>query len=232
MEIAGKNIRYRRNVLGKVEAYDTDTGEIVGVEETENHWIAPPPGLSPVVYSPKLADLVIQAIEEGSTLTAALGQKGMPQLSTILRWCDKVPEFNERLERARRALSITLHDSVIEIAKTANTSVMSKADIESKKLAADLLKWGAEKNDQERYGSRKADQGPGNVQIIIQTGIDRSPVIEVKDERFKEGSGAGSGFGGQVVRGSREVAQEGGAREAGDKEPGANVDPGQEKQEE
>lgn len=230
MEIVGKNIRYRRNVLGKVEAYDTDTGEIVGVEETENHWIAPPPGLSPVVYSPKLADLVIQSIEEGSTLTEALKQKGMPQLSTILRWCDKVPEFNERLERARRALSITLHDSVIEIGKTANTSVMSKADIESKKLAADLLKWGAEKNDQERYGSRKADQGPGNVQIIIQTGIDRSPVIEVKDERFKEGGGTDAGLGWQVGRGAGEAVEEGG-KEAGSGAKRADVDTGQEKQE-
>lgn len=229
MEIAGKNIRYRRNVVGKIEAYDTDTGEIVGAEETENHWIAPPPGLSPVVYSPKLADLVIQAIEEGSTLTAALAQKGMPQLSTILRWCDKVPEFHERLERARRALSITLHDSVIQIAKDANASVMGKAELESKKLASDLLKWGAEKNDQERYGSRKADLGPGNVQIIIQTGIDRSPVIEVIDERFKEGSGTDAGPRWQMDRGAGEAVKKG-EQGLGPGAKGSDVDVGQEGQ--
>jgi hypothetical protein len=216
MDLTTKNIRYRRNLLGKVEAYDEDTGAVVGVEESLNKWTPPDPSLPPVVYSPRIADL----------------QQGMPSKSTVLRWCDKYPEFNDRLERARRSLAISLHDEVIAAARDIQAGGLSKGELESKKVAADLMKWGAEKNDQERYGSRKAELGQGNVTIVIQTGIDRGPIIEVVDERFKEGGGAGSGFGGQLVRGSGEVAQEGGIAEAGVEGPGAYVDLGEKKQEE
>lgn len=181
-----RKTRFRKNSEGLVEEFDPATGEVLAVESAPNHWNPPPAGYKPLVFSPILSDQIIEEIENGMTLSKVLKRPGMPRMSTILLWAENNPEFGSRLERARKTQSVVLYDKVMEIAERAEAG-LTKAEIDSLKLASDIFKWGAEKADQERYGSKKSIQDSGVV-IVISTGIDRSEptTIEVTQTQDKD----------------------------------------------
>jgi hypothetical protein len=211
---AGK-IRYRRNLSGKVEAYDPDSGKILAVESSPDEWVPATvvTGI-PTVYSEKIGDLILQGIEEGKTLSKVLKQEGMPQLTTVLRWVEANPVFADRLRLARVAYAEALHDRIVDKAEGLLESPASKSELESMKEGFAVLKWSAEKQAPEKYGSRKVDGAQGGIVIQISTGIDRSTVVEVQGERITEGGGEDLERGRNVVRGSGEAVSEGGETEA------------------
>lgn len=179
-----RKTRFRRNANNLVEEYDAESGEVLAIEAKPDFWEPAPPAYKPLVFSPILSDQIIDEIENGLTLTQVLKKPGMPRMSTILLWAEKNAEFGSRLERARRTQATMLYDRVIEIGQKAESG-LSKAEIESLKLAVSTYQWGAEKADQERYGTRKAVQDSGTT-IIINTGIERSPIIEVVDKKLEQ----------------------------------------------
>lgn len=206
VSLSAKDIFYRTNSMGLVEAIDAVSGEVLSVENSynSNHYLNRLDDLikvtlddGSIIYSSKglsldgykksnysfskpIADVIAQQISEGKTMSAILKQEGMPSYSTVLRWLRSNSEFKADIEEARIARAEVTHDEIVDIAHT----LPDVSEIDSEKLMkkAQLLKWSAEKSDPARFGGKGKEQQTGAVQIIINTGISREEVIEVKNE--------------------------------------------------
>lgn len=115
-------------------------------------------------YSQVLASLICQKITEGATLVGACRELNL-DYSTVCQWKRTHSEFKEMLHDARIDRAEFLHDEVIDEARA---SLDRKTKIET-------LKWGAEKGDPEKYGTKTKIIGDKNapVQFVIGTGISR-----------------------------------------------------------
>lgn len=204
IQVDPKNVRYRKNVLGLIESYDVVSGRVLSVQaqmrpgmpeaemlqvEMEGQVFLVQKGIDlkrapvPASFNQVIADILVQEIEEGKTLSKALRDlrkedPSIPSYSTILQWAEADHAFGDRLTRARRARAEMTHDKIVEYADEMATGNLTKGQVDALNQAATLLKWSAEKSDPIRFGGGKeaADRG---TTIIIQTGIDRSPVVEV-----------------------------------------------------
>jgi len=59
----------------------------------------------------ELADLILEAIEGGATITSICAADDMPSVSTFLRWCRADYDFDDAVQRAwERGLAIQLHE--------------------------------------------------------------------------------------------------------------------------
>lgn len=207
LTIDSKNIFYRRNLThGYMEVVDAVSGQVLAVQkdynenfrlglldnlikaEVDGKTIYFQQGISAETYkapilsfSKPIADLIVQTIMEGKTLKEACQAHGV-QYGTIMQWAKKVETFGESLDEARRLSAEMVHDDVIAEAREMLKGNMTKGELESKKAALDLMKWSAEKRDPNRFGNKQEKSAPGAVQIVIQTGISREQIIEVKDE--------------------------------------------------
>lgn len=206
LTIDSKNLFYRKNLShGYYEVVDSISGQVLAVQKDYNEnfrlgmfgemiqatidgkevyfqkGINPenykPPVLS---YSKPIADLILQEVTEGATLKKACEKFGI-QYSTVMKWAKKVQDFGEALDEARRLSAEMVHDEVMDEAKEMLKGNMSKGELESKRAALDLMKWSAEKRDPNRFGNKQEKSAPGAVQIVIQTGISRETVVEVKE---------------------------------------------------
>lgn len=213
LKVDSKNLFYRLNKsTNTYEVVDAVSGVVLAVQKDLNenfllgHYdkfikanidgkeVYIQPGMTvesvklPVLsFSKPIADLIVQEITEGETSLKNACKKFGVQYSTIMKWAKSVPEFGEALEEARRLSAEMIHDDIMEKAREASKGMMTKGEIETTRLATDLLKWSAEKRDPNRFGNKQEKNAQGAVQIIIQTGITREEkVIEVKNETIKE----------------------------------------------
>ena len=187
-----KLVYYRNPNSGLIEAYDSDSGDLVLIQNKLTDmwdtiaeqavevklpdgrmvWIQK--GLSvdnfksqeEYAYSTVTADLICQRVAEGDSLNKICRTEGFPSYSTICRWRRQHPEFKEAIEQAYSDRGETLRDQI--------DSLADEVDVDNKdvvKLKAELKKWLASK-DSAKYDSKPQVQaGGGGVTFIIETGI-------------------------------------------------------------
>lgn len=104
-------------------------------------------------YTPRAADDICTAIALGKTLRQALAEMGVlaPTVQTVWNWQDTIPEFGEKMERARQFSADGHADMMLEMANEAINNPSKAAAI---RVASDILKWQAEIRNQKKYGSK------------------------------------------------------------------------------
>jgi transposase-like protein len=213
ISIDSKNIFHRRNIqYGYMETVDAVSGEVIAVQkdynesfilgkmdeliqvEIDGKTILMQKGMSLTSgyvprnskFSRPLADLIVQDIIEGTGITKACKKYDITY-PTLMRWAEQYPEFGKELEKAKKYRADATHDEIVDFAKDLTTKQLNKTQVEAIGRAADLLKWSAEKSDPTRFGNKAEKNVNTAVQIIIQTGIDRTNPETVTAEVIHEG---------------------------------------------
>lgn len=218
---------YQMNEDGIVELIDVITGDVIAVQHTVKDLIQDPKnnfiemalplengqtklvlvqkgmsleGLKPrsLAYSDVIADLIIQKVVEGMTLTKVCALEGFPSYSVVARWKSQYPDFREKLAEARRDRADHFHDKIIDTVdepkyredkKTVvdkntgeETTVIEKVkvplsteDIQTRKMQVEAYKWAASVGNPDAYGTRTKLVGDANSPIgfVVDTGIRR-----------------------------------------------------------
>ncbi len=209
LSVNTENIFYRWNEHYKIiEAVDAVSGKVIALQTDYNdeHILNPEnmlkinldgrellvqKGMSIVEYNqPRLsyskpaADIILQRIAEGDTLSKAIKGTSISR-SVFLNWCDKIPSLADALNKARSVRAEILQDTIMETADEMSGGTMTKGELEGKTKAVEIMKWAAEKDSPARFGSKKDTGQTGATVIQIITGVTRDePVtIEVKNEQ-------------------------------------------------
>jgi len=132
-------------------------------------------------YSHAYGDFICQKIAEGLTMTELTELPGMPSLGIVTRWRAENPVFDEGIRLARKARAERVYD---EIYDSRDHEYATKEEMQSAKLSFDKKKFLAGADDPDTYGAKSKVEGTGDVHVTIQvdTGIDRTPTIEVEKE--------------------------------------------------
>jgi hypothetical protein len=121
------------------------------------------------VYTLEIGNAICDLVRQGMTVSRISGISGMPPAGVVYRWLGANPDFRDKLEQARRDRAEVFHDKVLELVGDGD---IHKEDVPGIKLAVDTYKWAAEKNDPERFGTRKPDsESHGPTVIMIDTGF-------------------------------------------------------------
>jgi hypothetical protein len=199
-----QNVFYRFNEHYKlVEAVDALSGKVIALQEDYNdeHILNPermlklnvngtemlvqkgmsvsdyvPPKLA---YSKPAADIILQRVAAGQTLTQACKSVNL-EPSMVLRWAEKIPSFGEEINRARLIRAELTQDKILDTADELSGGTLTKAELEGKVKAVEILKWSAEKDSPNRFGNKK--ESGGNTAAIIQiiTGVTRDEPVTVE----------------------------------------------------
>lgn len=187
---------------GIVEGIDPITGQVVLAQESMDApttkkmvrvrlpsgvEVLSSPGLDLTGYMPPklgfnkiIADIILDRLQEGESLKKAL--KGIDiSPATVLRWAEQLPSFGDALARARAVRAEQIHDKILDTAEEMLAGDMTKGELDSVSRGIENLKWIAEKDSPNRFGNKKDTAFGGATTIIIQTGVTREEVIEVKD---------------------------------------------------
>lgn len=188
-EVDLNNIYHRINEKGLLEAVDLLTGRIVAVQHDHSEFKNPnDPKYTKVTdlngntvyianelvasgktpfdkdhgYSTFFADLIIQKVVEGCTLTKACKELDLAY-SIVNRWKNTNVEFRKRLEDAYRDRAEKQADEILEIAEETRDA----------KARIDARKWAAEKFNPEKFGQKTKISGDKDapLQFVIQTGV-------------------------------------------------------------
>lgn len=188
-EVNLSNIYHRINSKGLLEAVDILTGRIVAVQHDHTEFKNPDDpkytkvtdlngntvyvarelvvkGQTPFektnAYSSFFADLLVQKIVEGWSLTKACIELGL-EYSIVNKWKNENMEFRGRLEDAFKDRAEKHADEIMEIAEESRDA---KARIEARK-------WAAEKYSPERFGQKTKISGDAKnpLTFFIQTGV-------------------------------------------------------------
>lgn len=132
----------------------------------------------PSEYSTEIGDKICERMKHGETLRAICRDDGMPDRSTVLRWCDKFPDFYGQYARAREALQDFWADEIVEIADDSTNDFMTikrgdeMVEVENKeivnrsRLRIDSRKWLMSKLAPKRYGEKLEVVGKGDTPLI------------------------------------------------------------------
>jgi len=134
-----------------------------------------------VIYSTTIADIICQKIAEGATITSICEDDKMPNYSTLTRWRKAHEDFSEMFEQALKDRAHIYHDKAIDAAEAAVT----KDDAAVQSLKMNAYKWGAEKGNPDRFGTRTKITGDNTGHgFVILTGVPQPD--EEKDVTPKE----------------------------------------------
>jgi hypothetical protein len=122
------------------------------------------------------ADMIVEKIAEGMSLKELTLLPEFPSRATINFWRRSVPEFESRLEDARRYRAEYYHDHALTLAD----EICDRDSATVNKVKIDTYKWAAEKNDPARYGKKEdSSSNTGNITVIIDTGISKVEVPNI-----------------------------------------------------
>lgn len=183
-------------------------------------------------FSLEKVDLVLDLYVDGSSLAQICKLPEMPSYNTLLRWLRDRPECSERFEAARAARAIHLEEKALAIADNVT-------DASADRLRFDILKWGAEVGDPQKYGKKVTIEG-GKRPVVFQiktgvpepsshqlppvldaTGLQAQPDIPVTGTPvpMAASSARGPDPGGSECQGSGDSAADPGPLQFGDGEP-------------
>lgn len=98
--------------------------------------------------------------------------KQFPSTRTVFYWYARDVEFKNLIDEARRCRAEFYHDKLVEVAED-----VEEDNARSSKVKADVYKHLMSVNDKERFGQApKQDAGPPVVNIVFNTGVDRTPL--------------------------------------------------------
>lgn len=129
-----------------------------------------------IPYNPILVDVICQRIAEGGALTVILKEDDkLPTYAMFSRWRRAYPYIDEHMEKARRDRAEAMRDRAIEAAESADED-----NVAAQSLKHNAYKWAAGVDDA-RFSPKAKVEATLTVptQIIVHTGIDRSPEREV-----------------------------------------------------
>jgi hypothetical protein len=112
----------------------------------------------PTKYSKAMADRIIGLIKEGKTLTK-IGTELSISLQDIYAWLDLYPDFLENYIQARKLMSITLIDSLMDQSEKAE-----KDEALLLKTRAGIYQWIASKYHSDQFSDKRTLQVNGTVQ--------------------------------------------------------------------
>lgn len=151
----------------------------------------------PSDYSQKIADSICNQLSEGRSMRAICSALDMPAASTVYRWLEAHPEFQEQYARAREVQAETLAAEALEIADTpvmgvVETEKFDKAGkpvtevkrgdmIEHRRLQVDARKWLAGKLSPKVYGDRLAVEHSGTIGIEVRNAATEDLLAELAE---------------------------------------------------
>lgn len=123
-------------------------------------------------YSDVYADIICSLVLAGNTITDITNMQGMPNYASVCKWKAENANFKERLKNAKKDRAELWHD---EIAESLDVDMETTADASREKLKFEKLKYLAEKNNPEEYGSKIQHGGDRDnpIRLVIDTGIRR-----------------------------------------------------------
>lgn len=126
-------------------------------------------------FSQITADIICQKVAAGGKIYKIFQEAGMPPYNIYLKWKREHPHFAKDLEEARKDRAEFMRDRALDLAEDATEN-----DAQSSRLKVDTFKWAAGVDDQNRYSPKAKVEGTVSmpVQIVIATGIDRTPLPE------------------------------------------------------
>jgi len=130
-------------------------------------------GGRPEVYSPELAEAVLEGLAEGRALHRICGEPGAPSMTTVFRWLKADPEFAGAYRLAREVQAHRLFDEVGEVAAAATSRTAYLA-----RVRIDALKWQAARLAPRRFGPKPDDEeseGGGLTVIVRRFGDGEAP---------------------------------------------------------
>ncbi len=206
LTVDSKNIFYRWNENYRIiEAVDALSGVVLALQQDyhQDHILNPENMIKVILdgkemliqkgmtlstyahpklnYSKPIADIVVQRVSEGMTVSKAVKGMGV-SAATVLGWCDRIPSFGEDLARARLIRAEGVQDRIIDTAEEMLAGTLTKGELDSKSKGTDILKWSIEKDSPNRFGNKKEVGNNGATIIQIITGIDREekPIVTVE----------------------------------------------------
>jgi len=123
------------------------------------------------LYSEDMKNIIYALMCEGNSLTKISQMPGMPTMSTIARWRHEYHEFESLIRRAKKVraelYADLIHDSLTDMRE------IDSRQVSGERLWFDKVKYLAEKNDPDTYGSRQMLVGDRTapVSFLIDTGV-------------------------------------------------------------
>lgn len=126
--------------------------------------LKPQPVGRPTLYTPEIAQEIIDRLLSGESLVKIAEDDRMPGRVTIYRWFDEYPDFGTKCARAREGLADYLVDEIEKLARSA-----TKDNIEVVKLQISVAQWRAMKMAPRQYGEKRYQEVTGKDGGAIQT---------------------------------------------------------------
>lgn len=109
-------------------------------------------------YSDEKANDICQRLAEGESLRSICKDKGMPAMSTVLRWVAENTIFREQYAQAREVGQESIADEIMEISDAdAPIDANGRVDngwVQQQRLRVDSRKWLLAKQAPKKYGDR------------------------------------------------------------------------------
>ena len=136
-------------------------------------------------FSPVIIDLMCQEVLDGKGISEICKIPGMPTYTLLCRWRREHPWVEDALARARKDRGEVFRDKAV---KEADLATSNKDPLGASNLRVETYKWAAAVDEPERYSPRSKveAQVSAPTQIIIHTGIDRTPDARVVTDITKE----------------------------------------------
>ena len=179
-----KKTEYRTNEEGVIEEIDLETGFVINTAPSfaalvdQAHHIdahlLDQRYVKKYAYNKAIANVIIQKMIEGDSLTKISKLQGMPSYSIMVMWRKQNPEFDSAIDEMRKHRAEWVRDMVADNLD----KVPDKEDIPGLKLQFDKIKWLAKVDNPELYSDKVlADSGQAPVKIIIETGVPQADII-------------------------------------------------------
>jgi hypothetical protein len=105
---------------------------------------------APTTYTPAIAQLICDRLENGELLAQILDDEGMPARQVVHQWLDNVPAFADRYARARSHQATALAErAVAEAWRDLEPQHVNRA-----RLRFDSAKWMASRLDPGKWGDK------------------------------------------------------------------------------
>ena len=140
----------------------------------------------PSSFTQEIADEICRRISEVQSLREICRDESMPNISTVMRWLAKHPEFREQYARAREAQADAMGEEILEISDDATndwmernngpdlpTSYVPNAEhIQRSRLRVDARKWLMSKLAPKKYGDKLDVNAHITGEVIVEIGGD------------------------------------------------------------
>ena len=135
------------------------------------------------LYTPEIADAILERLSQGEYLRAICRTEGMPTERTVRRWVvDDVCGFAPLYTRARDEGVDARFESLPELAREARGK--DAAEVNAIRLQLDVEKWAVAKLAPKRYGDRLELSGEINHHHYLH--LERGELLEKAEEKLRQ----------------------------------------------